>query len=65
MKKEFKFVLVNSDGCIMMDTRTSSFKKARSTFKQLCSTFKQFFGGKYTIQWHDEYGFSQKKNVVL
>ena len=58
MTKEYKFLLVNADGCEMMDVRTDNFKNARGTFAQ-------YYSGKYKIIWTDKYGQRNEKNVRL
>ena len=58
MKQEYRFWLVNAEGCEMMDVRTDNFKNARGTFAA-------YYSGKYQIIWTDKYGQHNKRNVRL
>ena len=58
MKQEYRFWLVNAEGCEMMDVRTDNFKNARGTFAA-------YYSGKYKIIWTDKYGKHNEKNVRL
>ena len=58
MTQEYRFSLVNEEGCEMMDVRTDNFKNARGTFAA-------YYSGKYKIVWTDKYGQYSEKNVRL
>lgn len=58
MKSEYRFLLVNAEGCEMMDVRTNNFRNARGTFAQ-------YYSGRYRVVWLDRYRRRNEKNVIL
>ena len=58
MKQEYRYLLVNAEGCEIMDVRTDYFRSARGIFAA-------YYSGKYKIVWINKYGQRNEKNVRL
>ena len=55
---DIKFYLVNSEGCVMTEVWTDTFRNARGTFAAS-------YSGKYKVAWIDKYSNNNERNVKL